>query len=355
MVAIQLDDETVKKVIRQFYFSDSNRSSSLIAPYIGGKVGTGSAKTNDSKAASVVNNKGKTALGNLSFSNEQSKTKTPSPIPNNENISFDMEGAPVGRDGSPSPSGMVENLEQVEPSEQIHIPVSSQQPELSRTATPLDDNIRSEGNIFTNTDESSLPSSDSRGLTLISDFNVSSRFWAAHLVSSAITAGSPCVPHPPSRYEAQKIRDWKTFLKYLSNHKPPLTLSRCSGAHVIEFLRYLDRFGKTKVHVTGCPYFGHPNTPAPCSCQLKQAWGSLDALIGRLRAAYEENSGQPESNPFGARAVRIYLREVRESQAKARGVPYEKKRKRPSGCGMMAIAKQYSIPSERGMGTFSLP
>lgn len=136
---------------------------------------------------------------------------------------------------------------------------------------------------------------------------------------------------PPSRYESQKRRDWNTFLQYLRNHKPPLTLARCSGAHVIEFLKYLDQFGKTKVHVTGCPYFGHPNPPAPCACPLKQAWGSLDALIGRLRAAYEENGGKPESNPFGAKAVRIYLREVRESQAKARGIPYEKKkRKRPS-------------------------
>ncbi|KAG6436766.1 hypothetical protein SASPL_101668 [Salvia splendens] len=80
---------------------------------------------------------------------------------------------------------------------------------------------------------------------------------------------------PPSRYESQKRRDWNTFLQYLKNHKPPLTLARCSGAHVIEFLKYLDQFGKTK-------------------------------------------------------AVRIYLREVRESQAKARGIPYEKKkRKRP--------------------------
>ncbi|KAF7816148.1 protein LIGHT-DEPENDENT SHORT HYPOCOTYLS 5-like [Senna tora] len=138
-------------------------------------------------------------------------------------------------------------------------------------------------------------------------------------------------PPPPSRYESQKRRDWNTFLQYLRNHKPPLTLARCSGAHVIEFLKYLDQFGKTKVHVTGCPYFGHPNPPAPCACPLKQAWGSLDALIGRLRAAYEENGGRPESNPFGARAVRIYLREVREGQAKARGIPYEKKkRKRPS-------------------------
>ncbi|XP_059300671.1 protein LIGHT-DEPENDENT SHORT HYPOCOTYLS 5-like [Lycium ferocissimum] len=143
---------------------------------------------------------------------------------------------------------------------------------------------------------------------------------------------------PPSRYESQKRRDWNTFLQYLRNHKPPLTLARCSGAHVIEFLKYLDQFGKTKVHVTGCPYFGHPNPPAPCACPLKQAWGSLDALIGRLRAAYEENGGKPESNPFGAKAVRIYLREVRESQAKARGIPYEKKkRKRPSSSSSVVM------------------
>lgn len=143
------------------------------------------------------------------------------------------------------------------------------------------------------------------------------------------SASSPAAAAaPPSRYESQKRRDWNTFLQYLKNHKPPLTLARCSGAHVIEFLKYLDQFGKTKVHISGCPYFGHPNPPAPCACPLKQAWGSLDALIGRLRAAYEENGGRPESNPFGARAVRIYLREVREGQAKARGIPYEKKKRK---------------------------
>ncbi|KAJ0978367.1 hypothetical protein J5N97_013841 [Dioscorea zingiberensis] len=149
----------------------------------------------------------------------------------------------------------------------------------------------------------------------------------------------PPIPPPPpsssssshhqlSRYESQKRRDWNTFLQYLKNHKPPLTLARCSGAHVIEFLKYLDQFGKTKVHASGCAYFGQPSPPAPCACPLRQAWGSLDALIGRLRAAYEENDGKPETNPFGARAVRIYLREVRETQAKARGIPYEKKKRK---------------------------
>ncbi|XP_059667561.1 protein LIGHT-DEPENDENT SHORT HYPOCOTYLS 4-like [Cornus florida] len=133
-----------------------------------------------------------------------------------------------------------------------------------------------------------------------------------------------------SRYEAQKRRDWIMFRQYLRNHQPPLALSLISGSHVLEFLRYLDQFGKTKVHSSNCIFFGHLHPPAPCPCPVRQAWGSLDALVGRLRAAFEESGGRPETNPFGARAVRIYLREVRDSQANARGTDYEKKkRKKP--------------------------
>ncbi|KAM1115259.1 hypothetical protein TB2_038346 [Malus domestica] len=174
---------------------------------------------------------------------------------------------------------------------------------------------------------------------------------ASRSAAPGATAEPPSAsPAPPSRYESQKRRDWNTFLQYLKNHKPPLTLARCSGAHVIEFLKYLDQFGKTKVHATGCPYFGHPNPPAPCACPLKQAWGSLDALIGRLRAAYEENGGRPESNPFGARAVRIYLREVREGQAKARGIPYEKKKRKRSTVTATAVVGNVSVASTQGVG-----
>ncbi|KAM3302241.1 protein LIGHT-DEPENDENT SHORT HYPOCOTYLS 7 [Capsicum chacoense] len=131
-----------------------------------------------------------------------------------------------------------------------------------------------------------------------------------------------------SRYESQKRRDWNTFGQYLKNHKPPVPLSQCNYNHVLDFLRYLDQFGKTKVHLNGCLYFGQFEQVGSCSCPLKQAWGSLDALIGRLRAAYEENGGLQETNPFANSAIRIYLREVRDSQAKARGIPYKKKKKR---------------------------
>ncbi|TKY59569.1 LIGHT-DEPENDENT SHORT HYPOCOTYLS 6 protein [Spatholobus suberectus] len=151
-----------------------------------------------------------------------------------------------------------------------------------------------------------------------------------HTEELPLTPQRACVAPPLSRYESQKRRDWNTFGQYLRNHRPPLTLSRCSGAHVLEFLRYLDQFGKTKVHAETCAYFGNSHPPGPCACPLRQAWGSLDALVGRLRAAFEENGGLPEMNPFGTRAVRLYLREVRDAQARARGIAYEKKkRKKP--------------------------
>ncbi|XWS15835.1 hypothetical protein CRYUN_Cryun34aG0035800 [Craigia yunnanensis] len=135
-------------------------------------------------------------------------------------------------------------------------------------------------------------------------------------------------PAPLSRYESQKRRDWNSFGQYLKNLRPPVALSQCNCNHVLDFLRYLDQFGKTKVHLHSCIFFGQPDPPAPCTCPLKQAWGSLDALIGRLRAAYEEHGGSPETNPFGNGAIRVFLREVRECQAKARGILYKKKKKK---------------------------
>ncbi|KAK4439121.1 protein LIGHT-DEPENDENT SHORT HYPOCOTYLS 10 [Sesamum alatum] len=135
-------------------------------------------------------------------------------------------------------------------------------------------------------------------------------------------------PAQLSRYESQKRRDWNTFGQYLRNQRPPVALSQCNYSHVLDFMRYLDQFGKTKVHIQGCVFFGQPEPAGPCTCPLRQAWGSLDALIGRLRAAYEENGGVQETNPFANGAIRVYLREVRDSQAKARGIPYKKKKKR---------------------------
>ncbi|KAL7583955.1 protein LIGHT-DEPENDENT SHORT HYPOCOTYLS 4 [Lactuca sativa] len=147
-------------------------------------------------------------------------------------------------------------------------------------------------------------------------------------VASGSSTSSPAVTITPSRYENQKRRDWNIFCEYLKNQHPPLSVSQCSSANVLGFLSYLDQFGKTKVHNLTCPFYGHPTTTDPCPCPVRQAWGSVDSLIGRLRAAYEEDGGSYKTNPFGAGAVRLYLREVRESQSKARGISYEKKKRK---------------------------
>ncbi|MCL7037926.1 hypothetical protein MKW94_018365 [Papaver nudicaule] len=121
--------------------------------------------------------------------------------------------------------------------------------------------------------ENNNTNSNSNNMMMISSFTST---------SSMETSSSPPAL---SRYESQKRRDWHTFGQYLKNHIPPLSISRCS-------------IWKTKVHNQICLFYGHPNPPAPCPCPLRQAWGSLDALIGRLRAAFEENGGKPEANPI---------------------------------------------------------
>ncbi|XP_078446513.1 protein G1-like7 [Wolffia australiana] len=137
----------------------------------------------------------------------------------------------------------------------------------------------------------------------------------------------------PSRYESQKRRDWNTFTQFLREKSPAIPLSRCTGANVVEFLEFMDQFGKTKVHNQGCDNYGQSHAKNSCPCPLRQAWGSLDALVGRLRAAYEDKAaasagGAAASNPFGAAIVRAYLRGVKESQARARGIRYRKKRRK---------------------------
>ncbi|XP_039054053.1 protein G1-like6 [Hibiscus syriacus] len=120
-----------------------------------------------------------------------------------------------------------------------------------------------------------------------------------------------------SRYESQKQRDWNAFVQYLKMHRPHLCLSQCSGVHVLEFLEY--RFVDTKIHTQNCPFLvDRPEPPSSCSCPLKEDWSSLDGLVGRLRVAFEENGGQPVMNPFSAGVVRLYLRQVKEAQAKGR-------------------------------------
>jgi len=132
-------------------------------------------------------------------------------------------------------------------------------------------------------------------------------------------------------------RSWHTFTRYLAAHRPPLELCRCSGAQVLEFLRYLGRFGKTRVHAPLCAAYGGPAVAAaPCQCPLRQAFEERHGARGsgiwtssQSQQPAADGRGDAEAaNPFAGRAVRLYLRDIRDAQSRARGISYSRKKKK---------------------------
>ncbi|CAM8878181.1 unnamed protein product [Rhodiola kirilowii] len=130
-----------------------------------------------------------------------------------------------------------------------------------------------------------------------------------------------------SRYEERKQQAWNSFTRYLKTDKPSLMIENCSSRDVVQFLEYLNQFGKTKVHLSSCFYFGVPTSFVLCGCPLKQSWSNLDTLVERLRAAYGEHCGRNvDSNPFGSLEVREYLKKVKSEQENARGVSCKRRK-----------------------------
>ncbi|GJV62146.1 light-dependent short hypocotyls 4-like protein [Tanacetum coccineum] len=118
-------------------------------------------------------------------------------------------------------------------------------------------------------------------------------------MASGSSSISPAVATTPSRYESQKRRDWNTFCQFLRNHYPPLNVSQCTGTNVLEFLSYLDQFGKTKVHTA---VLGRP---------MKRMVGG--SLIG--------------TKPVGGCPWKLYLSEIRDLQYKKQRVISTERRK----------------------------
>ncbi|XP_039127036.1 protein LIGHT-DEPENDENT SHORT HYPOCOTYLS 4-like [Dioscorea cayenensis subsp. rotundata] len=106
----------------------------------------------------------------------------------------------------------------------------------------------------------------------------------------------------PSRYESQKRRDWNTFVQYLKNHRPPLTLSRCSGAHVLRFLRYSDQFGKSQSPQHQLPILRPPQSSIADAPALSVKLGAQSRCSHRpvFVPPSKKNGGQPERPTLSA-------------------------------------------------------
>lgn len=131
-----------------------------------------------------------------------------------------------------------------------------------------------------------------------------------------------------SKYAKQKTSLEKELTSYLLSLRYPKTLMSAVPSDVISFLIWKDRNGRTQVHGPDCRVSRSHRGSAECQCPRRLAFGTVDALIGKLRSIFcntgrggEWHSLLGVGNPAACRSVRNYLADVREEQLKARVVP----------------------------------
>ena len=129
-----------------------------------------------------------------------------------------------------------------------------------------------------------------------------------------------------TRYTKQKSALECELEQFLGGWASQKTLASALPGDVIEFLVWKDHAGRTKVHKSECQVLVSPDTG--CTCPKRLAHGTMDSLIGKLRAIFVEKGRVSEwhallgvGNPAVCRSVRAYLSDVREEQLKARITP----------------------------------
>ena len=129
-----------------------------------------------------------------------------------------------------------------------------------------------------------------------------------------------------SRYAKQKSALELELGQLLASLTTPKSLSSALPADIKAFLVWKDRGGKTKVHQSACPAVSQ--TGMSCACPKRLAFGTVDSLIGKLRAIFVEHGRGSEwhsllgvGNPAACRSVKTYLADVREEQLRATITP----------------------------------
>lgn len=108
---------------------------------------------------------------------------------------------------------------------------------------------------------------------------------------------------------------------------PPRDLLSASPDDVACFLIWKDNSGKTKVHFDTCPAFETKGS-SNCACPSRLAFGTVDSLIGKLRAIFSAQGRGSYISPLpgygnlaASKRVKEYLATVTEEQLQARVSP----------------------------------
>lgn len=128
-------------------------------------------------------------------------------------------------------------------------------------------------------------------------------------------------------YEKQKSSILRELVRFLASLPTSKSLSSASPADILKFLVWKDKSGRTKVHQISCPQAGQTRSSS-CSCPSRLAAGTVDSLLGKLRAIFAEAGLGGEwddrlgiGNPVSHPSIKNYLRLIKEEQAKARVCP----------------------------------
>ena len=137
-----------------------------------------------------------------------------------------------------------------------------------------------------------------------------------------------------SAYEKQKDRLVIDFVAFLESNSslPPSERTAASPLFatpedVVKFLFYRDSRGRTQVHRLGCENLGLSGR-FPCGCPLRLVAGTVDSIVGKLRAFFN-SLGRPNAyspadalgNPCASPLVREWLKATCAEQRRARITP----------------------------------
>ena len=132
-------------------------------------------------------------------------------------------------------------------------------------------------------------------------------------------------------YAKQKSALEEELSVFLSNLTPVKDFPSCSPLEIVKFLIWKDQAGRTQIHKDQCPFFGRKGLKE-CACPRRLASGTVDSMIGKLRAIFSESNRVGEwdpilniGNPASGMAVKQYLANVRSEQLQARITPAQAK------------------------------
>ena len=130
-----------------------------------------------------------------------------------------------------------------------------------------------------------------------------------------------------SSYAKQKTSLQKELELFLSSLPFPKDISTATPRELCRFLVWKDRKGKTTVHKSACQFFGQKGSFS-CLCPRRLAYGTVDSLIGKLRALFNESGRRGEwdprlliGNPATDISLKQYLKAVTAEQLQAQITP----------------------------------